>query len=233
MAISKEHHSLFLFQEAIRQGAPLKDGRWAFLGNQRLRGCPRENPDPELWREWWGLGSVLGDGFRLAFNNPMPKDASAKLHSIRPWMDFFGAKSCVMFDSNGKDGAVKQDLNFPVDSKYFGQFDVVTNFGTSEHVAPDQMPCFQTIHDLCDVGGLMLHAVPSEGCNRHGEWRYPLEWFDSLRETQEYQMVHFGAGPVSHNRGTGPHTYCVCAFRKIKDQPFRPDFWADPLPSER
>jgi len=227
LAISKEHHSLWLFQEALRQGAPLKDGRWAFLGNQRLRGCPRENPDPLLWKEWWGFD------FRFVQEDkPLPKDASAKLHSIRPWMEFFGAK-CVMWDSNGKDGAIQHDLNLPVEEKHFGQFDVVTNFGTSEHVSPNQMPVFQTMHDLCDVGGLMLHAVPSEGCNRHGDWRYSIKWFDDLADTQEYQKVVVDLRSVAHNRGPGPHYYAVCMFRKIKDQPFRPDYWLHPPPSER
>ena len=232
MALSREHHSLYLFQEALRQGAPLKDGRWAFLGNQRLRGCPRENPDPALWREWWGFD----------FPDPPIKLAKSKLHSVKPWLEYFGVKSCVMWDYNGKDSSIQHDLNFPVENpaylvgeknKYLGQFDVVCNFGTSEHVIPDQMPVFQTMHDLCDVGGLMLHAVPSEGCNRHGHSRYPLDWFHDFADSQEYQIVVADLRTVSHNRGPGPHAYAVCMFRKLRDQPFRIDYWAEPFPAER
>lgn len=222
MAISKEHHSLTMFQEAIRQGAPLAGGRWAFLGNQRLRGCPRDNPDPALWRAWWGFD----------FPDPPVKLAKSKLHGIKPWMNFFGA-DCVMWDFNGKDGAIQHDLNLPVEEKYFGAFDVVTNFGTSEHVVPSQMPCFQTMHDLCKPGGLILHAVPGEGCNRHGHWRYPLQWLRVMAEDQGYYVISLNSLPVSHNRGSGPHLYVVAMFRKIVDQPWRSEWWTDPPPSER
>lgn len=160
------------------------------------------------------------------------KLAKSTLHGIKPWLEFFGA-DCVMWDFNGKDGAIQHDLNLPVEDKHFGQFDVVTNFGTSEHVVPSQMPCFQTIHDLCKPGGLMLHAVPSEGCNRHGHWRYPLQWFDVFADDQEYEKVVVDLRGVSHNRGPGPHYYAVCMFRKVKDQPFRTEWWTDPPQSER
>ena len=179
MAISKEHHSLHLFQEAAKR-VRLPDSRWAFLGNQRLRNAPRRNPDPVAWREWWGMD--LPD-------RPLPKDANSRLHAIGPWMEFFGAAETLLLDSNGKDSCLQHDLNLPLDAKYYGRYHVVTNFGTTEHVWPTQQQCFRTMHDLCKPGGLIAHAVPSVGCQKHGHWLYSLDWMKRVADAQFYETV--------------------------------------------
>lgn len=148
-------------------------------------------------------------------------------------MDFFRAAERLTLDFNGKDHCTKHDLNLPVEEKYFGTFDVVTNFGTSEHVVPSQMPCFKTMHDLCKPGGLILHAVPGEGCNRHGHWRYPLQYLRVMAEDQGYYVISLDSLPVSHNRGSGPHLYTVAMFRKMNADQFKIDWWTDPPESLR
>lgn len=68
----------------------------------------------------------------------------------------------VSIDLNGEDGAVPLDLCRPLPEQYHDSFDVVTNFGTSEHIE-DQVQVFKTIHDCCKVGGYMIHSVPLVG----------------------------------------------------------------------
>ena len=65
------------------------------------------------------------------------------------------------FDINGRDGAEQADLCRPLPLKY-AAFDVVTNCGTSEHVA-DQYQCWANIHRLCRIGGIMWHNLPEVG----------------------------------------------------------------------
>ena len=223
MAISKEHHSLHLFQEAAKR-AGLAGTRWAFLGNQRMRNAPRRNPDPVAWREWWGLD--LPD-------KPLPKDANSRLHAIGPWMEFFGAAETLLLDSNGKDSCLQHDLNLPLPASYFGRYHVVTNFGTTEHVWPTQQQCFRTMHDLCKPGGLITHAIPSVGCQKHGHWLYTLEWMKRVADAQFYETVCLTTRPVEHRGYPGPHHYCVAMFKKLTDDPFNISGWSDPPPNAR
>ena len=53
-------------------------------------------------------------------------------------------------------------------TELFGQFDLVTNNGTSEHVEPrsGQYNCFKNMHLLTKVGGVMMHAIPMLGSYR-------------------------------------------------------------------
>lgn len=72
-------------------------------------------------------------------------------------------------DINGQDGALPLDLRRPLG---LGQFDAVTNFGTSEHVS-EQAPCWRNIVEACKVGGVIASTTPLPGdWLKHGRW-YP------------------------------------------------------------
>ena len=63
-------------------------------------------------------------------------------------------------DVNEQGGAHFVDLNYwPNEALSLGTFDVVTNFGTTEHVA-NQASAFATIHHLLSPGGVAIHQVP-------------------------------------------------------------------------
>ena len=89
-------------------------------------------------------------------------------------------------DLNGKNGALNIDLNKPI--KGLGEFDVVTNLGTTEHVK-NQKECFNNIHRLCRVGGIMIHLVPHVG-STHGDHQYTVEFFEALAEDRNYKILH-------------------------------------------
>lgn len=86
----------------------------------------------------------------------------------------------VSVDINGRDGALKMDLRQPLN---LGTFDMVTNFGTSEHVSEDsiegQVGCWQNILGAMHVGSVLVSITPKKGASRwlrHGRW-YPQEKF--------------------------------------------------------
>lgn len=60
-------------------------------------------------------------------------------------------------DWNGKDGALPLDLNGPI---FLEPADVVTNFGTSEHVTNQEM-CFENINRLSKKW--IVHQIPLVG----------------------------------------------------------------------
>jgi hypothetical protein len=90
-------------------------------------------------------------------NSTIPYKSSAK--------EYFKKRGVMhtSLDINGEDGAISCDLGKPLDKNLLSnQYDVVTNFGTAEHVY-DLYYCFYNIHQLCRVGGIMVHVFPYTG----------------------------------------------------------------------
>lgn len=103
-----------------------------------------------------------------------------------------GVAHHIAIDLNGKDGALPLDLDHPVPFIFRGQFDVVTNYGTSEHVN-DQYHAFKNAHDMCRVGGLMIHVVPREGnWPGHCRYYYAPAFFQGLAAACGYATVDLG-----------------------------------------
>lgn len=111
--------------------------------------------------------------------------------------DYFTALGAthVSFDLNGQDGAIPIDLCKPVPEEYWGTFDVVTNFGTSEHIA-NQEQVFQTIHNCCKMEGYMIHSIPPVGSwPGHCPYRYRKDFEDRLAEWGGYEILHSSEVP--------------------------------------
>lgn len=80
-------------------------------------------------------------------------------------------------DWNGEDGALKLDLTEPLDLK---PFDMITNFGTTEHVH-DQYAVWENIHNLLKVNGILVSTTPLPGdWEHHGDFYPMIEFFENL-----------------------------------------------------
>ena len=69
-------------------------------------------------------------------------------------------------------------------------FDVVLNFGTTEHLL-NQFNAFRVIHDCARVGGYMVHSLPCVGYTNHGYLAYTPRCFFDLAGYNGYEVVHF------------------------------------------
>jgi hypothetical protein len=119
----------------------------------------------------------------------------------------------VSIDLNGKDGAVPMDLSGQIDVPgWNGSFDVVTNFGTTEHV-PFQYGCFKNIHDLTKNGGLMVHVISAKP--DHGSWNYSASFFLRLASLNDYEVV---VSPEVRPHVREGHVSCV--LRRVNAEPF-------------
>jgi hypothetical protein len=116
------------------------------------------------------------------FNNTSPKrDAQPAFYSI------FGAGSYRSIDLTDPRADYAIDLNRPL-SQDIGRYDVVTNFGTTEHVF-NIGQSFANIHSLLKVGGIQLHAVPSYGYIDHGFYNvHPSAYLD-MAKANNYDLV--------------------------------------------
>ena len=120
--------------------------------------------------EWRLLDPLHGDSM-LELGNKRNGDAIYKAY-----FESLGYRH-VSVDWNGRDGALKRDLRLPLWDE-LGQFDMLTNIGTTEHVS-DQRGVWENIHHLVKPGGLYCGLTPyPDGRNWwwHGDW-YPTEDF--------------------------------------------------------
>ncbi len=81
------------------------------------------------------------------------------------------------------------DLNFDtLPERHFEYYDVVINFGTTEHIF-NQWNSFEVIHDATKVGGVMYHQLPMSAYLDHGYYCYTPLFFRELAAANQYQIV--------------------------------------------
>ena len=137
------------------------------------------------------------------------------------------------------EATLQADLNtYRVPARLRNKFDIVTNFGTTEHIF-DQSNCFQVIHNLTKVGGHMVHFLPTAGYFFHCLYKYDPKYFILLAKENNYDIAYAGFGDLEWARNLDARfaTWAQYAgasalrydsllvevvLRKTTDQPFRP-----------
>lgn len=93
-------------------------------------------------------------------------------------------------DIDGSPGSIPLDLNYdsvPPEAK--GKYKLVTNFGTTEHIA-NQLNAFKIIHDLAAPNAIIIHEVPIQGMLNHGLINYNFKFFWMLARSNGYKFIH-------------------------------------------
>lgn len=159
------------------------------------------NPIPE--DEQKVIWPLVGDTMLELGNKKNPNGV------YKTYFESIGFKH-VSVDWNGEDGALKLDLRQPLD---LGQFDMVSNIGTTEHVS-EQFPVWKNIHDACKVGGVICSVTPLEGdWWWHGEWYPRPEFFEEFAKNG-YEIEYLDIGREHPNRN-------LCArLKKTKESTF-------------
>ncbi len=93
-------------------------------------------------------------------------------------IDITAARDSIVLDLN-YDDAPRDCMN---------AYDLVTNIGTTEHVA-NQLNAFKVIHDLTKPGGYMYHELPYTGFLTHGLVNYTPKFFWMLCKSNFYEYV--------------------------------------------
>jgi hypothetical protein len=92
------------------------------------------------------------------------------------------------------------DLNFDaLPERMRGHYDVVFNFGTTEHIV-NQWNCFEVIHDALAVGGVAYHQLPASGYLDHGYFCYTPLFFRELAAANAYEIEQLAVTPAGENR---------------------------------
>lgn len=104
---------------------------------------------------------------------------------------------CV--DWNGEDGAYNYDMRIPdgwrqiaMDLNDGERFQLVTNFGFTEHVGEtyeEQIECWRNVHDLVAVDGVLAICMPlMPWWKGHGRWMPDPGWYDSFASLNDYSI---------------------------------------------
>jgi SAM-dependent methyltransferase len=108
----------------------------------------------------------------------------------KPARELYKSMGCTRYeaiDGNGG-GTILADLNFPLDALHPGQFDLVTDVGTSEHVF-NFAQCWSTIHTLCKQGGIIFFEKPYQGYPEHGFYNLHKTLFVDIARANGYQIL--------------------------------------------
>lgn len=104
----------------------------------------------------------------------------------KPWR-FYGEKFTAMgfevvgVDLNGEENCLPIDLCKPDALRHLGTFDIVTNFGTTEHCGDtpeEQAACWKNVDMAIHPGGWLISTTPNfDKWKGHGRWLPTLAWF--------------------------------------------------------
>jgi hypothetical protein len=92
------------------------------------------------------------------------------------------------------------DLNFDALPGHMNRhYDVVFNFGTTEHIV-NQWNCFEVMHDALKAGGVAYHQLPASGYLDHGYYCYTPLFFRELADANGYDIELLAVTPAGENR---------------------------------
>jgi hypothetical protein len=185
----------------------------------------------------------LGDAIDAGLIDGIERLPDEAPSSKQFWQSIGLNYTAVEFD--GHRDSIALDLNRDkVPRRMRGKFDLVVNWGTTEHVA-NQDNAFRVIHDLCTENGIMMHFVPAGGMMNHGLINYNTKFFWHLCRENGYEALMLktiatGINPVPQNiidsneklgatvgycadnvaKGDVADFYVIATLRKANDQPF-------------
>lgn len=185
MAITATHYELFKSLPLPRGGSLLEIGEANWYGDL----------DPREFIEDYDLDE---NGRVLSVNRCQP---SENLFAIAKafYAATFAPSRIVSIDMNGTPAAFRIDLNEDFRDGWTGNFDVVINHGTAEHIF-NIGQVFRTMHDHCEAGGLMVHDAPFTGWLDHGFYNLHPTLFYDLAAANNYEVVKVAIHEISTRR---------------------------------
>lgn len=154
----------------------------------RLNGMDADAQRPDCIPPWnWKLlFPIHGFDSMLELGNKR----WGKREPYKRWFERIGMLH-VSVDLNGQDGALKRDLRQPLD---LGEFDMVTNFGTTEHVS-DQEPVWRNVVESCR--NVIVSTTPKPGTYKGHGMLYPtMEFYTELARLNGFELERLYEEPT-------------------------------------
>ena len=116
-------------------------------------------------------------------------DPTVPIGCVKDYYLALGFKKYLAIDVNTDKDAVAMDLNLNITEyyKFTEKFDLVTNNGTGEHCF-HQYNVFLNTHNLCKLGGHIIHVLPFYRFYDHGFYNFHPNLFVSLAAHNQYKL---------------------------------------------
>jgi len=109
-------------------------------------------------------------------------------------------------DMNGENGSLQVDL--AKDLPPMKRYDLITNFGTTEHVS-NQYQCWKNVHTLLEDGGLVISEIPEIGAWKgHCVYYVDRRFFESM--STDFEIIEYNQNFYPENGNL-----CFCIMKKI------------------
>jgi len=115
-------------------------------------------------------------------------DGQVRRDAQAPFYRLFGLGPYASLDAVDERATYRLDLSQPLTS--LPEFDVVTNFGTTEHVF-NIGEAFRSIQKLTKPGGVSLHCVPCFAFINHGFYNVHPNIFIEIARANRYSVIDF------------------------------------------
>lgn len=156
-------------------------------------------------------GSMLELGDQIIYFNP-----EYGTYSTPYFKNHYPNLDHICIDIKPEKHAKEADLREPLN---LGEFDSITNAGTTEHVQGSLWAAYKNIHEACKVGGIMVHENPKTGnWPGHGDHYMTQGFYLDLANKNGYSILDIGEHPAMGNSTDGWNVYCV--LRKNEDTEF-------------
>lgn len=143
------------------------------------------------------------------------------MYSTPYFSKFYPKCNHLSIDIKPENYALQHDVREPL--KSLGMFDMITDAGSFEHIegeSKDWYNAWKNIHDVCNIGGVMIHENPKTGnWKGHGYHYQTIEFYTQLCKVQKgYILEDVGEHPAMGNITDGWNIYAV--IRKEKEVDF-------------
>lgn len=147
------------------------------------------------------VDSIIQDLFPYEKNLKMLELGDQLFDDGKTGKEFYQEKGYehISVDLNGENGSIIKDLSKENEFiEWHGYFDIITNFGTTEHVEPleAQYTVFKIIHDCLSVGGIAIHLNPDvDARDTRGLWKkhcryyYSDKFYTRLVKFSDYRLL--------------------------------------------
>lgn len=137
--------------------------------------------------------TALGDLLDKENKRRLILELGDKANSTGPYRDYYDAKGhdYACLDWNGRGGAIQHDMRQPVPVGLLSaaSFEIVTNFGFTEHVT-EQEPCWANINEIVAVDGWLCFCTPAphQSWSHHGYWHPSVDWYKEWASLNGYMI---------------------------------------------
>lgn len=128
--------------------------------------------------------------------------------------DIFPNLDLTSFDITGENNSTFLNLSSPLPNDYKNKYDLITNFGTTEHVQ-DQYICWKNIFNMLKYNGIVINEIPKKNnWSNHCKYYFDEDTFKTMSD--DFEIIDIQDIPYD---GNGDLIYCV--IKKIHQDKFK------------